>query len=114
MVSIYLPTVLSSRYIPVMDESSSSVEPCVDVPDNLMEELACDLHKSVKITNNHELDNTSDGDQFNDCGGSKTTSEQKLQSRYESFLSPVSSDKDYEEPELALQELFLKELVSLI
>lgn len=105
-----------------MDESFPSVEPCIGASDNLVKELATALHKSVQIADDHELDNTSESDvgEFNDCEGSEITYKQKHLSRYESFpsprkmMSPPSSDKDDEEPESTLQELFSEEHVSLI
>lgn len=112
----------SSRYIPSMDESVPSIEPDMGASDNLVKELATALHKSVQIADDHELDNTSESDveEFNDCEGSEITYKQKHLSRYESFpsarkmMSPSSSDKDDEELESTLQEVFSEEHVSLI
>lgn len=122
MVSYRLSITIYGRHTSSMDESFPPIEPPDDVSDNLVGELASDLHMSVHITDDDESDNTSDGEEkeLSDCGGSKITSHQKHLSRYESFpppgkmMSPLSSDKDDEEPKSASQELFLNEHVSII
>ncbi|KAK4756665.1 hypothetical protein SAY87_006792 [Trapa incisa] len=106
-------TVPSNRYIPAMDELSSSFDPCIDATDSVMEKVIYVIHKSVQIVEDHQFDSTSGSDEFSECGGPKTTSQQKLLTRYESFPSPMSSYMDSEEPynklELASQGLFLKD-----
>ncbi|KAK4746971.1 hypothetical protein SAY87_026008 [Trapa incisa] len=88
---------------------STSLKPYIDAYDNdsVMEQLIYVMHKSIRIPKYHQLDNASDSDEFNECGGSKATSFDK-----------DSLDKDsmefYDKVELALKDIIFNDHVSLI
>ncbi|PKI61006.1 hypothetical protein CRG98_018636, partial [Punica granatum] len=102
-----------------MDESFPFDEPHFDASDILVKELAGTLRTSVRIADDHEMADTSDGEEeeeeLNDYEGCAITSTQKHLNRYVSFpsprktMSPSSSDKEDEESEPALPELFSEE-----